>query len=342
MRASPRIAIVQFQPKLGQVQANLAKARELCRGIAPRSVDLVCLPEMAFSGYAFESADAIRPFLESAPRPGTGMGPTGAFCAELARRLQCCVFAGYPERLAPGELARASPGPVGANSAVLFGPAGEWLGGYRKTNLYKADLSWAKAGTGFATFALPPPLATVSVGICMDLNAAPPHDWTREDGPYELADYARARHADVLVLLCAWLDSGEHARQKHDVATLNFWAERLRPLWASSATRMAVHEPDSRLGAGVEPCASERAADAVRETLVVVCNRGGAENGNKYAGCSAVFRMRRGGGKAGILRAALGREDEGVLVWDADADVDRDGDGDEDGEESGVESGTSS
>ncbi|KAJ7160134.1 carbon-nitrogen hydrolase [Mycena filopes] len=292
-RLSPRIAVVQFQPKIGQVQANMARARELCRGIPPRSIDLVCLPEMIFSGYVFESAASIAPYLE---HPRTG--PTSTFCAELARRLKCYVVAGYPERLEPSEmeqhLAETGASVVGANSAALYGPEGEWVGGYRKMNLYSTDKTWAKPGTGFATFTLPPPLRNVSLGICMDLNAhPPPHSWTIEDGPYEVADHCLAQKTDVLVLLNAWLDSGEETEEDHDMDTLNYWAERLRPLWQSSES------PDSH------------------ETIVVACNRGGDENGKKFAGSSGVFRMRQGGGKSGILRAALGREDEDVMVWDS-------------------------
>ena len=39
-------------------------------------------------------------------------------------------------------------------------------------------------GTGFATFDLPPPLGTLSLGICMDLNVQPPALWDDLDaGP---------------------------------------------------------------------------------------------------------------------------------------------------------------
>ncbi|KAJ6585413.1 carbon-nitrogen hydrolase [Mycena capillaripes] len=292
-RLSPRIAVVQFQPKIGQVMANIARARELCRGIQPRSIDLVCLPEMVFSGYVFDSAAAIDPYLE---HPRTG--PTPMFCAELARRLKCYVVAGYPERLEQSEveqyLAETGADVVGANSAALYDPEGEWVGGYRKTNLFSTDKTWAKPGTGFATFSLPPPLRTVSLGICMDLNAQPPHSWTIADGPYELADYCLMQKTDVLVMLNAWLDSGEQQEDEYDMHTIDFWAQRLRPLWLESV-------PDSQ------------------ETLVVVCNRGGDENGKTFAGSSAVFHMTRGGGKSGILRAALGREDEDVMLWDSSA-----------------------
>ncbi|KAF7298707.1 hypothetical protein MIND_00818100 [Mycena indigotica] len=314
MRVAPRIrvALVQLRPKLGHVQANIARAKELCRKIPPHSVDLVCFPELAFTGYAFPDARAIAPHLEP-PRTGA----TGVFCAALARELGCAVLAGYPERLDPNG---AEPGPAGANSAVLFGPDGACIGGTRKTNLYPVDKTWARpgglpslaplcsdspAGNGFATFTIPlagpgraaPQSARVAVGICMDLNAAPPHAWTTEGGPYELADYALAERADALVLLNAWLDSRQYPEHSHDLSTLNFWAQRLRPMWV----RNTAATPDA----------------AGRETLVAICNRGGVENDTVYAGCSAVFRMRRGAGERGLLRAALGRREEDVLIWPA-------------------------
>jgi len=75
----------------------------------------------------------------------------------MARTLECYVFAGYPEVLSSGELSNSetttvttnSPSDnkqVGANSAIIYGPNGEWVGGYRKTHLYQTDKTWAKAG----------------------------------------------------------------------------------------------------------------------------------------------------------------------------------------------------
>jgi protein N-terminal amidase len=144
------------------------------------TVDLVCLPEMIFTGeslvavtkdgfrligsiavgYMFPDAHSIRPYLEH-PRHG----PTALFCSDLASSLQCYVTAGYPEQLSPDEVrvqdtsrpTAASPDrgtevekeQVGANSAVLYGPDGCWVGGYRKTNLFRTDLTWAKAGKSY-------------------------------------------------------------------------------------------------------------------------------------------------------------------------------------------------
>ena len=97
------------------------------------------------SGYVFPNAQSIDPFLEY---PGTG--PTSRFCAQLAERLRCYVAAGYPERLASHELENEfhNDSRIGANSAVLYGPTGELIDNYRKTNLFETDITWAKPGIG--------------------------------------------------------------------------------------------------------------------------------------------------------------------------------------------------
>lgn len=174
---------------------------------------------------------------------------------------------------------------VGANSAVIYGPDGAWVGGYRKTNLFETDLTWAKPGTptslssisrhtdispsrlgtGFATFVLPSPIQTMSLGICMDLNPQI-EEWTSATGPYELADYAKFKNANVLVLLNAWLDSKQEVDESSDWQTLNYWAARTRPLWTDGkGDQVDVPETDP-----------EKQGP---ETVVVVCNRSGGESG---------------------------------------------------------------
>jgi hypothetical protein len=104
----------------------------------------------------FPNAHSIRPYLEDPL-----YGPTSIFCSDLALSLRCYVTAGYPERLSPEEVgvrvsdainstaendAEVDNEIIGANSAILYGPDGKWVGSYRKTNLFKTDLTWAKAG----------------------------------------------------------------------------------------------------------------------------------------------------------------------------------------------------
>lgn len=92
-------------------------------------------------GYVFPTPNDVLPYLEE---PRTGV--TSLFCQELAKSLGCYVVGGYPEKLAPDEEKPKDREVVGANSAVIYNPAGEWVGGYRKTNLFEADLPWVKAG----------------------------------------------------------------------------------------------------------------------------------------------------------------------------------------------------
>ncbi|PPQ71039.1 hypothetical protein CVT24_011920 [Panaeolus cyanescens] len=331
-----RIGVVQFAPRIGHVQSNIAKARDLCKRIQRGSVDVLCFPEMAFTGkykhrYVFENASAISPHLE---HPTTG--PTSQFCAELAKNLGCYVTAGYPEKLSEEEIKGLEPEvitlpsisevekkpnnsvlreQVGANSAVLYNPEGELICNYRKTNLFVTDLSWAKAGTGFKTLSLPPPLRTITLGICNDLNPQS-SIWSVLKGPFELSSHALENKTNVLILLNAWLDSKKDEDVEHDWSTLNYWASRMRPLWSDGKER---EDPENSSNNGSDdqeetPSPQESSPADDPEVVVVVCNRTGEENGKTFAGTSAIFSMRRSVGRPKLLDM-MERDEEGVRIW---------------------------
>lgn len=71
----------------------------------------------------------------------------------MAHRLHCHVIAGYPERLTSRDVEPSleyggdDADRVGYNSAIIYGPGGNYIGGYRKTNLFETDMSWALPGT---------------------------------------------------------------------------------------------------------------------------------------------------------------------------------------------------
>lgn len=143
--------------------------------LAPGSVDLLVLPEMALSGYVFSTPTSILPYLEP-----HAAGPTTHLAQSLARRIGCHVIAGYPEALpsaaqppaldpsldkqgssssgrnsgdgtsdmGPKEM-KALEGEglgVGWNSAVIVGPGGDVVGNYRKTFRFEQDKNWAREG----------------------------------------------------------------------------------------------------------------------------------------------------------------------------------------------------
>jgi predicted amidohydrolase len=66
----------------------------------------------------------------------------------LSKRLHAVVIAGYPERLDEADKSTTEDGIdiVGYNSCVVYGREGERIGDYRKTNLFRVDKTWAKAG----------------------------------------------------------------------------------------------------------------------------------------------------------------------------------------------------
>ncbi|KAF8835384.1 carbon-nitrogen hydrolase [Paxillus ammoniavirescens] len=326
-----RIAVVQFAPKLGQVQANIAKARELCAGLTPKSIDLLCFPEMIFSGYMFPDAPSIAPYLE---HPKTG--PTSTFCAELARHLQCYVAAGYPERLAlqdsdtspSGTTNQGTTQPplIGANSAVLYGPTGEHVSAYRKTNLFETDLTWAVPGAAFSMVHLPLPLGRTTIAICNDLNVQKPAVWESiEEGPYELARHCIRDGTRLLVLLNAWLchkkdepaqsdqggddpedsDSEESDELGPNWEVLQYWTARLRPTWASDDGTRNLKDSEVK--------SVDKQEDS-EDLLVVVCNRCGHEGEKTFVGSSAMLSMRRGSGRPRLLHA-MGEREEGIGVW---------------------------
>jgi protein N-terminal amidase len=121
-------------------------------------------------------------------------------------------------------------------------------------------MNQSPVGDGFATFDLPDPLGRVTMGICMDLNVKPPASWTLDGGPYELADHCIAKQSHILVLLNAWLDSGDDGDREEDWHTLNYWASRLRPLWRTNdSTKDSMSSED---------------------IMVIINNRCGEENGS--------------------------------------------------------------
>jgi predicted amidohydrolase len=59
--ASVRVAALQFDPTLGEVEANLDRVGRLVAGAASAGCTLAVAPEAAVTGYAFDSLDEALP-----------------------------------------------------------------------------------------------------------------------------------------------------------------------------------------------------------------------------------------------------------------------------------------
>lgn len=115
----------------------------------------------------------------------------------------------------------------------------------------------------------------------MDLNPKSA-SWTIDGGLYELADHCLKTGSGLLILLNAWLDSEEEKDMEEDISTMNYWATMLRPLWYRMGNNNGSNGEDA------EP--QNMSEDS--ETIVVICNRSGTENGERSLSILKFSRMR--------------------------------------------------
>jgi predicted amidohydrolase len=114
-----RVAVVQTNPRFGEVEANLDAVEALLEGTA---ADVWVLPELFATGYVFASRQELADLAEPLD------GPTLCRVQAWARRYDAAVAAGWPE---------AAEGGV-YNSAVILGPAGI-LAHYRKIHRFDRE-----------------------------------------------------------------------------------------------------------------------------------------------------------------------------------------------------------
>lgn len=146
-----RVSCIQFEPQIGAVAANTARAAELVRAAAAEGSGLIVLPELASTGYVFETQEEAASLAEPVPD-----GPTTRAWAALAAELGIHLVAGIAEK-AGGAL---------YNAAVIVGPEG-YIGTYRKAHLWdRENLFFARGDLGFPVFDTA--LGKVGVAICYD------------------------------------------------------------------------------------------------------------------------------------------------------------------------------
>ena len=324
-----RIAVLQYSPTLPSpsasknnvsIAANFSRAESLLmreeRAGNLDNLDLLILPELAFTGYNHPSLSAIAPYLEP-----TADGPSTRWAIRTATRLKCTVAVGYPEAATPnspnGEgggnwntaydaQITANDSTIAYNSLVFVDAEGQVVAHHRKHFLYFTDDNWAKEGTGFYSGIIPigngGKRIKAAAGICMDIN---PYRFESPWTAYEFANHCRTARAKVVVVSMAWLTRLTPTELleetlRPDMDTLSYWIERFRPLFEAVGSR--------------------------EEVIVVFANRTGEEGwgGDKvgavrYAGSSAVMGMR----KADDIKDAnvkiwdvMGRAQDGLMIVD--------------------------
>ena len=293
-----------------------------------KDLDLLVLPELAFTGYNFTSLAAIAPFLEP-----TASGPSTRWASRTATRLGCTVAVGYPEA-APDDndevdghpqvddsdvsggnfntiydrKITASHGQKAYNSLVFVNHLGDVVAHYRKSFLYYTDETWAQEGKDhFWAGVLPlgsgnrAMQTKAAVGICMDIN---PYKFEAPWTAYEFANHARESKARLVIVSMAWLTRLSHEEvmdnaSEPDMQTVAYWLERFQPLLGPKGSKDEV----------VIVCANRTGEEGVDERIGEV----------RYAGSSCVMGLTNGeGGSEGNVRIwdVLGRGESGLLIVD--------------------------
>ena len=144
-----KVSVCQFEPHLLDLDYNLNRMLEMAGDI---DTDLIVFPELATSGYVFQTREELFPVAED-----IHTGKSFAAFKELCARRNFSVVYGFCEKA----------GDKLFNSAALINPDGS-IHIYRKTHLfYREKLFFEPGDTGFQVY---PAKAGIPVGmmICFD------------------------------------------------------------------------------------------------------------------------------------------------------------------------------
>ena len=122
-----KIGFFQFEPKFGEVAANLVKVISALQYV---DADVIVLPELAFTGYYFQDRSEL---VSMAEDPETSVTVEGL--TRLCRDRDFFLVTGFAERCADKLF----------NSALLIGPKGV-LGTYRKLHLFNTEKDYFDPG----------------------------------------------------------------------------------------------------------------------------------------------------------------------------------------------------
>src|SRR5947209_7362257 len=173
-----RVAAIQYEPTLGEKEKNVTALLRLVEEAAQHEARLIVLPEMATTGYCWESRSEVAPYVEPIP------GPTTERFQQIAARYGSIIALSLPEVDPDTD--------VYYNSLALLSSEGV-IGTYRKIHSYISEPRWARDGDlGMPVWETP--LGRLSGLICMDAMY------------FEAARIPALHNADVLLFPTNWLE----------------------------------------------------------------------------------------------------------------------------------------
>jgi len=265
-----RVACIQMEPRFGETAANVAHSLTLIEKAADAGAQLLVLPELANTGYVFETRAEALGLAE--PVPG---GPTTDAWVEIAARRNLHIVAGITER----------EGTALYNSAVVIGPQG-YIGTYRKMHLWGAEnLFFEPGNNGFPVFNTA--IGRIGVAICYD-------GWFPET--YRLQ---ALQGADIVCVPTNWVPIPGQQEGREAMATvLSMAAAHTNSMYIACADRIGTERGQPFEGQSVIvsytgwPVAGP-ASRAGEETVIAEIDLGAAREKRNWNAFNQVLRDRR-------------------------------------------------
>lgn len=270
------IACAQFEPRVGALDANREKSCQFIENAVDQGADFVVLPELANSGYVFNSREEARSLAEEIPA-----GETAQQWIDLAAEHEAYVVGGYAER----------DGNRLYNSAVLVGPDG-YVGTHRKVHLWNEEKLWFEPGDDIEVFETK--VGRIGMQICYD-------QWFPE-----LTRIQAQKGADIVAEPTNWVPINDYEKSGEmgpdELARANYLAvsnAHVNTVWFACADRVGTERDQPFLGRSlvVDPAGNPVGGPASQdeEELLVVedCNLMDARTMKTWNDLNTVPRDRR-------------------------------------------------
>jgi N-carbamoylputrescine amidase len=246
------IACCQIEPHVGYKDENIEKTLDFAGQAADLGADVILLPELANTGYVFNTREEAFGVAEEVPG-----GETTRLWEEFARDRGVYLAAGIAER----------EGNRLYNSSVLIGPDG-YVGKYRKLHLWNREKLFFEPGDlGLPVFHTP--IGRLAMYVCYDM-------WFPE-----LTRIYALQGVDLILNVTNWVSSANEERDSRVTEAVCVAQAHLSSVFIAAADRIGVEREQPFLGRSmiVAPTGEVVAGPASfdrEEIITAECNLGEA------------------------------------------------------------------
>jgi len=214
-----KIACCQFEPKIGEKEKNIKKGLRMADEAKNQGANIIILPELANSGYVFNSRREAFDLSEEVPE-----GETTRVWEEFANKHELYLATGISE-LSAGRL---------YNSSVLLGPEG-YIGKYRKLHLWNREKLFFEPGDlGLPLFHTP--VGRMAMYICYDM-------WFPE-----MTRIYTLQGADLILNITNWVSSEKQTDDSRLTEAVCVANAHLNSVFIAASDRVGIERGQPFLG----------------------------------------------------------------------------------------------